>query len=104
MCKIYDTRPEFCKVDKVRYKKMFEIDEEDFNVSELYFYNCMHACIHVGNPNLSLYNVNIMCVWIPGCSFLQDFCAFCCREQIADVYGEDSNEMDKFEDVQEFLE
>ena len=35
MCKIYDNRPEFCKVDKVRYKKMFQIEEEDFNVREV---------------------------------------------------------------------
>jgi len=28
-----------------------------------------------------------------------DFCGFCCREQITDVYGEDSAEMDSFEDV-----
>lgn len=25
-----------------------------------------------------------------------DFCNFCCREQIADVYGEDSKEMSRF--------
>ena len=28
-----------------------------------------------------------------------DFCSFCCREQISDVYGEDSEEMENFEDV-----
>ena len=38
MCKIYDTRPEFCKVDKVRYKKMFKIDEDDFNVRGYIFH------------------------------------------------------------------
>lgn len=40
MCKIYDNRPEFCKVDKVRYKKMFQIEEEDFNVREV---ECFHS-------------------------------------------------------------
>jgi hypothetical protein len=28
-----------------------------------------------------------------------DFCAFCCREQITDTYGENSDEMDRFESV-----
>ena len=35
---------------------------------------------------------------------LQDFCKFCCTEQIADVYGEDSEEMIRFEDVIDGLE
>lgn len=30
---------------------------------------------------------------------LNDFCAFCCREQISDVYGDDSTEMNSFEEV-----
>ena len=30
-------------------------------------------------------------------SFVQDFCTFCCQEHISDVYGEDSDEMDRFE-------
>ena len=34
----------------------------------------------------------------------QDFCKFCCTEQIADVYGEDSEEMIRFEDVIDGLE
>ena len=33
-----------------------------------------------------------------------DFCAFCCREQIGDVYGENSEEMIEFEDVISYLE
>ena len=37
-------------------------------------------------------------------SEMNDFCAFCCREQITDTYGEDSKEMDSFEDVLESLE
>ena len=35
---------------------------------------------------------------------MSDFCAFCCREQIGDVYGEDSKEMNDFEDVIFYLE
>ena len=35
---------------------------------------------------------------------MNDFCAFCCREQIADVYGEESSEMEMFEDVISSLE
>ena len=39
------------------------------------------------------------------CNFFpQDFCKFCCTEQIADVYGEDSEEMIRFEDVIDGLE
>jgi hypothetical protein len=34
---------------------------------------------------------------------VQDFCAFCCREQISDVYGEETTEMETFEDVIESL-
>ena len=33
-----------------------------------------------------------------------DFCAFCCREQIGDVYGENSEEMMEFEDVISYLD
>ena len=43
MCKIYDERPEFCRVEVARFTRVYEIEEEEFN----------------------------------------DFCAFCCREQIA---------------------
>ena len=35
---------------------------------------------------------------------MSDFCAFCCREQIGDVYGENSKEMNDFEDVIFYLE
>ena len=28
-----------------------------------------------------------------------DFCAFCCREQITDTYGDNSDEMDRFESI-----
>jgi uncharacterized protein len=64
MCKIYDTRPDFCRVDPVRYKKMFDIDQEDFS----------------------------------------DFCRFCCKEQISDVYGESSKEMKTFDDAIALIE
>jgi Fe-S-cluster containining protein len=30
---------------------------------------------------------------------INDFCAFCCREQITDVYGEESSVMERFEAV-----
>ena len=34
------------------------------------------------------------------CSFAtQDFCTFCCREQITDVYGSKSKELSTFESV-----
>lgn len=59
MCKIYDDRPEFCRVDPQKFQKMYQIEEKELN----------------------------------------DFCTFCCREQISDVYGDDSVEMDNFEDV-----
>jgi len=61
LCKIYESRPNFCQVDPDRYKKMFSIELEDFS----------------------------------------DFCTFCCREQIEDVYGMDSKEMSLFETVNE---
>eukprot|EP01038_Epipyxis_sp_PR26KG_P008533 gene8533-11533_t len=35
---------------------------------------------------------------------LNEFCAFCCREQISDVYGEKSIEMDRFESVLEKIQ
>ena len=31
MCKIYDTRPEFCKVEPAKYKKMFGIEDDELN-------------------------------------------------------------------------
>lgn len=59
LCTIYDKRPEFCRVEPAKYKKMFDVEEENLN----------------------------------------DFCAFCCREQINDVYGEESDEKKRFEEV-----
>ena len=35
---------------------------------------------------------------------MSDFCAFCCREQIGDVYGEESIEMNNFEEIIAYLE
>jgi len=34
----------------------------------------------------------------------QDFCTFCCREQIEDTYGKESVEMDRFEDTIESIQ
>ena len=38
MCKIYDTRPGFCIVDPKKFKKMFDVEEADLNVSCLNIY------------------------------------------------------------------
>ena len=59
LCKIYNDRPNFCRVDQQQFKKMYDIDNEDF----------------------------------------VDFCTFCCREQITDVFGEDSKEFSNYEDL-----
>lgn len=64
MCKIYDTRPGFCRVDSDRFRSMFGIVEDDF----------------------------------------VDFCRFCCKENIGDVYGQESKEMERFDAVQEELD
>jgi len=64
ICKIYDERPEFCRVEPKKFKSMYGIAEDELN----------------------------------------DFCAFCCREQIADVYGDESDEMIRFEDVIDALQ
>ena len=32
MCKIYETRPEFCVVDPRKFKLMYKVEKEDFNV------------------------------------------------------------------------
>lgn len=64
MCKIYDERPSFCRVDPVKFKSMYIVEEAELN----------------------------------------DFCTFCCREQIADVYGDESKEMFNFEKVIDSLE
>ncbi|KAJ1442370.1 hypothetical protein B484DRAFT_322056 [Ochromonadaceae sp. CCMP2298] len=63
MCKIYEDRPDFCRVEPKKFQKMYDIEEEELN----------------------------------------DFCAFCCREQISDVYGAESDESIRFEDVIEAL-
>ena len=33
MCTIYETRPGFCRVEPQKFKKMYEIEEEELNVS-----------------------------------------------------------------------
>lgn len=79
MCGQYAARPLFCVVDPARYKVMFDIEEEDFNVR----YRDFKSAVAI-TTNIS-----------------QEFCGFCCREQIADVYGEESMEMGTFNDVQD---
>mmetsp|Transcript_6822 Transcript_6822/g.7066 ORF Transcript_6822/g.7066 Transcript_6822/m.7066 type:complete len:203 (-) Transcript_6822:82-690(-) len=59
LCTIYDNRPDFCRVEPAKYKKMFNIEEEEMN----------------------------------------EFCVFCCQEQIIDVYGEKSLEWSRFNAV-----
>lgn len=39
MCKIYEDRPEFCRVDGEKFKKMFDVEESELNVS----YVCVHS-------------------------------------------------------------
>lgn len=92
MCKIYETRPEFCVVDPRKFKTMFGVEQEDLNV---------RASLR---SDLILYLKAQCCGLILLTSIAQDFCKFCCTEQIADVYGEDSDEMIRFEDVIDGLE
>jgi hypothetical protein len=33
-----------------------------------------------------------------------DFCSFCCREQIGDAYGDESDVMERFEDIMAALQ
>ena len=35
LCKVYDTRPDFCRVDSENFKKMYDIEEEDLNVRRI---------------------------------------------------------------------
>lgn len=37
MCKIYETRPEFCVVDPRKFKLMYKVEKEDFNVRRCRF-------------------------------------------------------------------
>lgn len=64
LCKIYETRPQFCIVDPVKFQKMYDVEADDLN----------------------------------------DFCAFCCRENITDTFGGESIEMTRFEEVLASLE
>ena len=64
ICNIYSDRPNFCRVDKSKFMKMYDIEDYEFG----------------------------------------DFCSFCCREHITDVYGEESKEMQRYEDVIKYLE
>jgi len=42
LCKVYDTRPDFCRVDSVNFKKMYDIDEEDLNVRYVHTALCQN--------------------------------------------------------------
>ena len=64
MCNVYETRPEFCRVEPAKFKTMFDVEEEELN----------------------------------------EFCRFCCEEQISDSYGEDSPEMIRFLTVMDSLD
>jgi Fe-S-cluster containining protein len=55
-CKIYETRPRFCRVEVDTFKDMYGIEPEE----------------------------------------MEEFAIACCEEQIADVYGEDSQEWHNF--------
>jgi Fe-S-cluster containining protein len=41
MCKIYETRPEFCVVDPRKFKTMFGVEQEDLNVRHLHPHTCL---------------------------------------------------------------
>jgi Fe-S-cluster containining protein len=55
-CRIYEDRPEFCRVTAATFEAMFDIARED----------------------------------------LSDFAIECCQEHIQDIYGENSPEMQRF--------
>ena len=59
LCKIYDNRPEFCKVDRNKFRQIYAVDEDA----------------------------------------IDDFCIYCCRSQISDVYGRHSLEAKSYEDA-----
>ena len=56
MCKIYETRPEFCVVDPRKFKTMFGVEQEDLNVSHprphtaLHDLPTQHSCIDHNSP------------------------------------------------------
>lgn len=58
MCKIYDERPEFCKVDPAKSKQMFGVDDDDFNVSERTIFHRFPSI----SINVSLYFIGFLCV------------------------------------------
>ena len=49
MCKIYETRPEFCVVDPRKFKLMYKVEKEDFNV------RCCRFCLFQKNSDHSGY-------------------------------------------------
>jgi uncharacterized protein len=95
LCKIYETRPTFCTVDPKKFTKMFGIEEAEMNVSS--------PQPKMDKPSI-ISNHLIAFIHCKSINCRQDFCKFCCVEQIADVYGEDSDEMERFEIVIEGLE
>jgi Fe-S-cluster containining protein len=42
MCKIYETRPEFCVVDPRKFKTMFGVEQEDLNVRHHHPHTALH--------------------------------------------------------------
>ena len=65
LCKIYDNRPDFCKVDRARFQQIYGVQEE----------------------------------------LMDDFCTYCCRNQISEVYGRHSTEASNYENaLQKILE
>lgn len=103
MCKIYETRPEFCVVDPRKFKLMYKVEKEDFNVRRCRFCTFKKNSDHSGYEKED-FIFSFSCLRKSNHFFQQDFCKFCCAEQIADVYGEDSEEMIRFEDVIDGLE
>ncbi|MBD2580535.1 YkgJ family cysteine cluster protein [Oscillatoria sp. FACHB-1406] len=61
-CRIYDERPEFCRVRPDTFKQMFDVEEDEF----------------------------------------EEFAIACCIEQIEDLYGEDSPEMQRYQESVDF--
>ena len=39
ICKIYDNRPEFCRIEKRKYLQLYQLDEEDFTVRKLILFH-----------------------------------------------------------------
>jgi Fe-S-cluster containining protein len=63
MCKIYDERPGFCRVEPKKFQKMYDIEEEELNVCHMYVCEGCRSYAPICAMHLCTYDTMTLCTY-----------------------------------------